>query len=344
MLEVNGLSKSFQGTTVLKDLNFRVKAGELFVILGPSGSGKSTLLRIIAGLETPDLGEIKYDSKDWTSLQPKERNIAFVFQDYALYPNMTVLENIEYPLKIRQIPKPQRIKETEEAAKHLEIQHLLNRSVKKLSGGEAQRVALARALVRKPNCILMDEPLSNLDMSLRYRAKFLIKKIQKDIGCPIIYVTHDQNEALSLSDRVMILNGGNAQQIGTIEDFRIDPQNIFVAKFWNVPPRNLIPIESLVQLGIDVHVISEKINNREGIVSIPSKDVKITQANTGSNISAEIIFEENYGGISIFACQTSFGILFAASNSQWPKRAKVSLEINMDQTVYFDSKTGNRIL
>jgi multiple sugar transport system ATP-binding protein len=239
-LIVNSLKKSFGKNLIVDDVSFTVQHGEFFVLLGPSGSGKSTLLRLICGLETPDTGEIIVDSRDITHLPPRERNLGMVFQDYGLYPNMNVYDNIAYGLEARGVNRTTINERVTQAAERLGLTEHLNNSVVDLSGGEQQRVALARALVKDADAYLYDEPLSNLDPKLRHKARRDILAVHREKQKPSIYVTHDQAEAFALGDRIAVLAGGKLQQVGTTEDLISQPASIFVAGFIGSPPVNLL--------------------------------------------------------------------------------------------------------
>lgn len=225
------ITKSYDKVKALDNINFEVKEGELIALLGPSGCGKTTLLRIIAGLLNEDDGKILVDNKDITKLTPQERNTALVFQNYALFPHMTVYENIAYGLKIRKINKIEIEKQVDEILEKVGLKEYKNRKIQHLSGGQQQRVALGRALVIKPNLLLFDEPLSNLDEKLRRAMREEIKSIQKELGITSIYVTHDQEEALSIADRIVVMDRGKIQQIGTPMEIYHKPKNEFVANF-----------------------------------------------------------------------------------------------------------------
>jgi multiple sugar transport system ATP-binding protein len=239
-VEVRNLYKKFEDVTAIRGLNLTVSEGEFLVLLGPSGCGKTTTLRCIAGLEVPDEGEIYIDNKLVNNVPPKDRNVAMVFQNYALYPHMNVYKNLAFPLKMRKYSNSEIDKRVKEVATLLKIEHLLNRRPRQLSGGEAQRVALGRALVRNPAVFLMDEPLSNLDAKLRLFMRAELKRMQKDVGTTTIYVTHDQAEAMTMGDRIAIMNEGILQQIATPEDAYNHPSNFFVAGFLGSPPMNFI--------------------------------------------------------------------------------------------------------
>lgn len=242
MVEIKlvNLTKKFGNIKAVNSLNLIIKHGELLVLLGPSGCGKTTTLRLIAGLEKPDEGEIYFDSVLVNDMSPKDRNVAMVFQDYALYPHMTVYDNIAFPLKNRRYSESDIKKKVLEIAEMLNIKELLNRKPAQLSGGQRQRVALARAIVREPNVFLLDEPLSNLDAKLKTLMRAELKKLQKRLGVTTIYVTHDQAEAMSIADRIAIMENGTLQQIGTPEEVYANPQNLFVASFIGSPSMNFI--------------------------------------------------------------------------------------------------------
>jgi len=218
--------------------------GEFMVFLGPSGCGKTTTMRMVAGLEAPSSGEIWIGGRDVTDALPKDRDVAMVFQNYGLYPHLTVAENIAYPLKVRGLGRAERAARAREVADKVELAHLLDRRPRDLSGGQRQRVALARAIVRKPQVFLMDEPLSNLDAKLRVSMRAEIRRLQNELRITTIYVTHDQIEAMTLADRVVVMRGGVIQQVGTPTEVYNRPANLFVASFVGSPPMNLLPAQA----------------------------------------------------------------------------------------------------
>ena len=229
MLVVEGISKTFDGNPVLTDVSFSVSSNEFFSILGPSGCGKTTLLRILTGIESVDVGRVLLSGKDITNEKPSRRGMGLVFQDYSLFPNMTVNKNIRYALKFQK--KNNNSALVQEIIKKTELTNLLQRYPRQLSGGQQQRVAIARTLVLTPNIILMDEPFSALDVTLRLSLKKLIKSLQKDLGLTIIYVSHEQEDALTMADKVMVLKNGTVQQVATPRDIYTSPANDFVSKF-----------------------------------------------------------------------------------------------------------------
>jgi multiple sugar transport system ATP-binding protein len=235
---IKHLTKRFGKVVAADKVDLEVEDKEFVVLLGPSGCGKTTILRCIAGLETPEEGEIYIGDRLVNELEPKERDIAMVFQTYALYPHMTVFQNLAFPLENANVPKAQIKEKVEATAKLLRIEKLLDRRPKQLSGGQRQRVALGRAMVREPQVFLMDEPLSNLDAKLRVYMRAELKKLQKELGITTVYVTHDQVEAMTMGDRVAVLNLGALQQFGRASEIYFHPINVFVAGFIGTPPTN----------------------------------------------------------------------------------------------------------
>jgi ABC-type sugar transport system ATPase subunit len=225
----------------LKGVSFEIEPGEFFALLGPSGSGKSTTLRILAGLDAPSAGRVFIDGQDITAADARDRDIAMVFQSYALYPHMTVYENIAFPLEMAKMSKSEIVPAVQEAARKVAIEHLLQRKPGQLSGGQQQRCALARAIVRKARLFLLDEPLSNLDAKLRLETRTELKKLQRSLGVTAVYVTHDQEEAMTLADRMAVFMAGEIQQIGRPAEVFARPNSIDVAAFIGSPPMNLIP-------------------------------------------------------------------------------------------------------
>ena len=240
-VRLSNLTKIFSDDVVAVDnINLEIPTGQFTVLLGPSGCGKTTTLRMIAGLESPDSGNIFIGDRLVNRLPPKDRNVAMVFQSFALYPSMNVFDNIAFPLRVRGSPKPEIEERVEEVAHLVGIQHLLGRSPSQVSGGEAQRVALARTMVREPDVLLMDEPLSQLDSKLRLQLRAELKRLHQQVPCTTIYVTHDQEEAMTLGDRIIVMNHGQVQQMGTGREIFFQPHNRFVAEFVGSPGMNLL--------------------------------------------------------------------------------------------------------
>jgi multiple sugar transport system ATP-binding protein len=235
------VSKHFGTVKAVDDVSLTIEDGEFFALLGPSGCGKTTTLRLVAGLELPTAGTIHIGARDVTALAPRERDVAMVFQDYALYPHMLIFDNIGYPLKVRGVEKNELRARVTNAARSLEIDHLLDRRPGQLSGGQQQRAAVARAVVHHAQVFLFDEPLSNLDAKLRVEARGFLKHLQHEIGITTIYVTHDQAEAMALADRLAIMDRGKVVQVGTPQQVYRHPRTTFVASFLGNPPMNLLP-------------------------------------------------------------------------------------------------------
>ncbi|MEE4346923.1 MAG: sn-glycerol-3-phosphate ABC transporter ATP-binding protein UgpC [Paracoccaceae bacterium] len=259
-LTLDNVRKSFGATDVIHGVNIDVTDGEFIVIVGPSGCGKSTLLRMVAGLEGITSGEIRIDDKRVNEAEPMERNIAMVFQNYALYPHMSVFDNMAYGLKIAKTPKDEIAARVAVAAKLLQLEPYLQRKPRELSGGQRQRVAMGRAIVRKPAVFLFDEPLSNLDAKLRVQMRLEIKQLQRELGVTSLYVTHDQVEAMTLADRMIVMNSGVADQIGKPLEVYENPQTEFVAGFIGSPATNFMPAGSVgVNVGKTVGIRPEHI-------------------------------------------------------------------------------------
>jgi len=253
ILEVQDLHKNYGSVEILKDINISINSGDFLVLVGPSGCGKSTLLNCIAGLEPITSGAIRIDGQDMTDVSPKDRNIAMVFQSYALYPTMTVAKNITFGMKVRGVDRATQDTKLSNVAAQLQIDELLNRKPSQLSGGQRQRVAMGRALVRDPKLFLFDEPLSNLDAKLRVEMRTEIKKLYQNLGASMVYVTHDQIEAMTLATKIVVLKGGVIQQMGAPAEIYSRPANLFVADFMGSPAMNLIPAKA-TKNGVDTKI------------------------------------------------------------------------------------------
>lgn len=240
-IRIENLAKSYDGFKAVDNMSLHIQDGELVGLLGPSGCGKSTTLFMLAGLSEPTEGRIYFGDKDVTKIVPENREIGLVFQNYALYPHMTVEENIMFPLINRKVKKKEARERAFEMAKLVQLEGLMNRKPKALSGGQQQRVAIARALVKKPQVLLLDEPLSNLDAKLRMETREEIRRIQQEVGITTIFVTHDQEEAMSISDKIAIMNKGVLQQYGVPQQMYLNPGNLFVAQFLGMPQINTFP-------------------------------------------------------------------------------------------------------
>ena len=295
-LRIDKISKQFGQTRVLANADISIGKGEFLVLVGPSGCGKTTLLNIIAGLEQPSGGTIYIDGEDVGGRPPSERDIAMVFQSYALYPNMNVAENIAFGMEMRGVPRPQREQAVAEAAKTLHIEALLKRKPSQLSGGQRQRVAMGRALVRHPRIFLFDEPLSNLDAKLRVDMRTEIKRLHQSMSATIVYVTHDQTEAMTLATRIAVMEGGVVRQLGTPAEIYGNPRNIFVASFMGSPTMNLLPAvlhrdgaDAVINIGKggEASLRLPGCSAREGDVILGLRPEHVTEADNGVEEGAQ---------------------------------------------------------
>ncbi len=275
-LTIQNLDKHFGTVRAVDGVNLSVGDGEFVALLGPSGCGKTTTLRMIAGLELPTGGAISIGARDVTKLPPRDRDIAMVFQDYALYPHMTVFENVGYPLKVRGTAAAEMETRVRSVAKNLQIDQLLDRRPAQLSGGQQQRVALARAVVHNAQVTLYDEPLSNLDTKLRLEARAFLKHLQRSVGVTSVYVTHDQAEAMAMADRIVVMNQGRIMQVGTPVEIYREPANTFVASFIGSPPMNLLSCKIDASARRAVFATGDSINIA-GLPNLPARtDMQVT--------------------------------------------------------------------
>lgn len=343
-LTIENLTKSFDGQLVLSDVNIAVEAGHLLVVLGPSGCGKSTILRLISGLETPDRGRILLDGQDITPLEPQKRKTAMVFQNYALYPHMTVFDNMAFPLKVAKIPKDEIKTIVRRTAELLELENYLDRRPAQLSGGQRQRVALGRGLVRKPSIFLLDEPLSNLDAALRQKMRQEIVALQKRLGITMIYVTHDQIEALTMADRMVVLKDGRIRQTGTPAEIYDNPGDTFVASFIGTPPINLIE-DSIVNgksNGLSLEMI-HSVADGTYTLGIRPEHINIEPQGT---LEGEIVSSEYIGPVRHLRVRVGAAIFTVTIDSDRVDMAagqKVNVRIDPRQVLLFDTGTGKRV-
>ena len=329
-LQIKNLSKNFETAKILDDINLEINEGEFVVLVGPSGSGKSTILRIIAGLETPSEGEVFLNNKLINDLKPKDRDIAMVFQNYALYPHMSIFDNLAFPLKMKNIDKKTIDKSVNDISSMLGIKHYLTKKPKELSGGERQRVALGRAIIRSPQLFLMDEPLSNLDAKLRTQMRSELLKLHKNLSSTVIYVTHDQIEALTMGNRIAILNHGKIQQIGTPEEIYNNPVNTFVAGFIGNPGMNFF----------------NKLTNKKNILGIRPEHLLINQERD-ITFNATIDLIEMLGNeFLIYAKTNDTNQNFAVKtndNLNLKRNDQIKVAIDLHKAFFFDEITGERI-
>ncbi|MGL4108797.1 ABC transporter ATP-binding protein [Clostridium sp. LP20] len=304
-VEFQGVAKTYKGSEreVIKDFTLSIEKGEFIVIVGPSGSGKSTLLELICGFEDLTNGTIKIDENVINEVEPKNRDVAMVFQNYALFPHLTVKENIEFGMKLRKVGKLERANKVKWAAEILQLDEVLDVKPKKLSGGQRQRVALARAMVREPKLFLMDEPLSNLDSKLRYSTCNEITRLHREINGTTIYVTHDQVEALTMADRIVVLNDGEIQQVDSPREIYKNPKNIFVASFIGKPQINLfeavrkgnkLKVANSMNFNIEEDLLDIE-ENKQYILGVRSEHINIVESSEAS-MRAKIERIEYLGG------------------------------------------------
>lgn len=355
-VEVKGVSKTFGRVQALKDVSFTVEDGEFVTLLGPSGCGKTTLLRIVAGLEEPDAGEVRIGEARVTRLPPHQRDIAMVFQSYALYPHMSVYENISVGLRLKRMNREEIKRQVLETSQLLGIRELLDRRPKALSGGQRQRVALARAIIRRPKAFLLDEPLSNLDAALRERTRGELKLLFSEIGATVLYVTHDQIEAMTLSNRIVVLKDGEVQQTGTPDEIYRRPANVFVATFVGSPRMNLIPGKlegtqihcgpiSIPWEGADREGLFEDLSAREVLVGIRPEDILISpEPGAGKGIlKARVIISEPIGSHTILTLMVGDVSLQALVPASMPIPETVPFEINPSSLHFFDALSEKRL-
>lgn len=294
-VRIDNVTKKFGHTTAVADFSAELQDGHLICLLGPSGCGKSTLLNMLCGIIPVTEGKIYFDDKDVTSLPPDQRNIGMVFQNYALYPHMTVAENIAFPLEVQKVKKEERKARVEEIAKLVHVDNLLRRYPSELSGGQQQRVAIARAMVKKPQLLLMDEPLSNLDARLRLEMREEIRRIQKETGITTIFVTHDQEEAMSISDSILLMKDGLLIQSGLCQELYVNPNCLFVAEFLGNPPANKI-VEDDKITAIRPEAFTLDPNGTEAeiqFISEMGKDQIVTMTYLGNTVRAILNLENS---------------------------------------------------
>ena len=341
--------KKYDTKTIINNISLEIKDKEFLVLVGSSGCGKSTILRMIAGLEDITDGEIFIDDKCVNNMHPKDRDIAFVFQSYALYPHMSVYENIAFPLKMRNLKKDEIKKKVLEAAQILNLTEYLDRKPKQLSGGQRQRVALGRAIVRNPKVFLMDEPLSNLDAKLRVQMRSEIKKLHEKLQTTFIYVTHDQTEALTMGDRIVVLDKGVIQQADTPEQIYYNPANTFVAGFLGSPSMNFINVKiSNGTIKFNDYLISlsecqrNLIGSREEVlVGIRPEKMDIIDSNYEFVVPVDI--SEMLGSEKIVYFYINGAKCSAKIDSQKQFDTNVKLNFNTNDFLFFDKETGIRI-
>jgi len=348
------LRKSFgEGAAAVHDLDLEVEDGEFLTLLGPSGCGKTTTLRMIAGLETPSAGRILFDGKPVEKLAPARRNVAMVFQNYALYPHLTVAGNLDYPLRKRGVPRAERERRVRETAAMLQIEELLGRRPRQLSGGQQQRVALGRAMIREPSAFLLDEPLSNLDAQLRASMRAELIRLHREIGRTMVYVSHDQLEAMTMSDRIVIMHRGRLQQVGTPHEVYNRPANRFIAGFIGTPAMNLIDGEldgangtlrfRAPGLSLPVDPLLAQGGGRRAVtVGIRPEHVSVA----GGDVPAEVSVVEPVGHESLVILRLPGGaevIARAPAESGLKPPQQIAIGLDARHLHLFDREDGRRI-
>ncbi|WP_447474393.1 sn-glycerol-3-phosphate import ATP-binding protein UgpC [Vibrio harveyi] len=350
-LTLSNIAKCYpNGYQAIQKLNLNICDGEMVVLVGPSGCGKSTLLRMIAGLEEISSGELKIDTTTVNDLEPGERDIAMVFQNYALYPHMTVYNNMAYGLRNRRTPKAEIERLVHEAAKMLELDHLLDRKPGQLSGGQRQRVAMGRAIVREPKVFLFDEPLSNLDAKLRVQMRLEIKKLQRRLGTTSVYVTHDQVEAMTLADKLVVLNKGNVEQVGTPLEIYDNPASLFVATFIGSPSMNIldgnVSVDGITIGDALLPVSTTNLALGEIKLGLRPEHLQISQDNPWLQVEVELI--ESLGADLLLYCRAEGGdsqklVVRVEGHTPIQIGDKLGLDIKPKHVHLFDANTEKRI-
>jgi multiple sugar transport system ATP-binding protein len=346
-IQLRNISKRWGSFVGVKNFDLTIADREFLVLLGPSGCGKTTTMRMIAGLEDASGGDILIDGKRVNDLDPKDRDIAMVFQSYALYPNMNVYENIRFPLKVRKIPEAEHDRRVRRASAMVELDDFLHRKPGELSGGQRQRVALARAVVREPNLFLMDEPLSNLDAKLRVSTRAQIKNLSHELKTTTIYVTHDQIEAMTLADRVVVMNKGVVQQVGTPTEIYDNPANTFVASFIGTPAMNLM--EGTLSKGVftaaNVRIAGLR-EDMEGAVTLGfrAEDATLSDA-AEAELSAPIYALELLGDATMFSVKAGGALVSVKAAKDFRAEIGDAVGARIPAAIchLFDAATGVRI-
>jgi ABC-type sugar transport system ATPase subunit len=345
-VELSGIVKRHGAVTALAGIDLEIRPGEFFSLLGPSGSGKTTTLRILAGLEQADSGRVRMNGADVTHLEPGERDVAMVFQSYALYPHMTVGENIAFPLRMTGVSREEIERAVREAATRVRIEHLLGRKPGQLSGGQQQRCALARAIVRKPALFLLDEPLSNLDAKLRIDTRVELKRLQRALNVTAVYVTHDQEEALSLSDRLAVFMDGRIVQVGTPEEVFSRPATVSVAGFLGNPPMNLLPARlEDGRARIEHHALQlpplKGFGTRDVILGVRPSAVRMAAEGLPATVTmSEALGEEFYADLAVGELLVRMKM---PANERPAERAQVRIQVDPLALHVFDRATGLRL-
>lgn len=348
-IQLNGIQKRWGAVWGVRNVDIDIADEEFLVLLGPSGCGKTTTMRMIAGLEDPSEGKIVVDGEVMNEVDARDRDVAMVFQGYALYPNMSIYENIRFPLRMRNVPKEQHDALVRRAADMVELADYLDRKPWALSGGQKQRAALARAIVREPQVFLMDEPLSNLDAKLRQAMRVQIKHIQRKLKITTVYVTHDQIEAMTLADRIVIMQGGAIQQIGTPDEIYSDPANTFVASFIGAPPMNLIDGEikdgSFIADNIEVPDIGIQATGKIKLGIRPEDCAVVNSDTLKHNMTGEVYGVEPTGDMTFLTLRVADMNVEIKADRDYRSKLGVQEKVAFDTArfYFFDAATGLRI-
>ena len=344
-IKLRNLSKRWGSFVGVENLNLTIADEEFLVLLGPSGCGKTTTMRMIAGLEEASGGDIIIDDVRVNDLDPKDRNVSMVFQSYALYPNMNVYENIRFPLKVRKIPEAEHKERVMRASAMVELDDFLHRKPAELSGGQKQRVALARAIVREPNVFLMDEPLSNLDAKLRVSTRAQIKNLSHELKVTTIYVTHDQIEAMTLADRVVVMKDGIVQQVGSPTEIYDRPANAFVASFIGAPAMNLVSgdVFNNIFTGGDLKIEGLKAQNQPAQLGFRAEDA--STVTEGGDIHAAVYTMELLGDATMITVRVNGELVSIKAHKDYRVKIGDMVHISVPKEIchLFDTKTGARI-
>ena len=349
-IQIKDLTMDFGGFQALKNLNITIKNGELVSLLGPSGCGKSTTLMLLCGLYKPTSGQILFGDEDVTNMEAEHRGIGMVFQNYALYPHLSVLKNIMFPLKMMKVPKKEAMERAMEIARLVQIDHLADRKPGQLSGGQQQRVAIARALVKKPKVLLLDEPLSNLDAKLRLEMREEIRRIQLEVGITAVFVTHDQEEALSISDKIILMNSGVIQQESTPQDMYNKPANTFAANFIGSPPINMLEMKQtedafkIVGTELLLKLPTGVSQQDELTIGLRPDRLFITEAETAI-FSGTVTYHETVGRDTMIHVTAGEKTLRALIDPETIIKVgdACHLGVKPEHIHYFDAKSGDRL-
>ena len=344
-IKLNNLSKRWGTFVGVDNFNLTIKDQEFLVLLGPSGCGKTTTMRMIAGLEDVTDGDILIDGVRVNDLDPKDRDVAMVFQSYALYPNMNVYENIRFPLKVRKIPEAEHQERVMRASAMVELDDFLHRKPAELSGGQRQRVALARAIVREPNVFLMDEPLSNLDAKLRVSTRAQIKNLSHELKVTTIYVTHDQIEAMTLADRVVVMKDGIVQQVGSPTNIYDHPENAFVASFIGSPAMNLVRGEILNKVFKGDFISVSGIKQKDGPIQLGFRAEDASIVENGGEIHAAVYAMELLGDATMITVRVNNELVSVKAAKDYRVEIGDMVHISVPKGIchLFDDQTGERI-